>query len=59
MIFIWKKIKIKMTLDRISNIGYWAFWSTFCKMGYKAIQLPSNQRKIVLKGMAGSVYTSQ
>ena len=59
MIFIWKKIQIKMTLDRISNIGFWTFWSTFCKMGYKAIQLPSNQRKIVLKGMMGSIYTSQ
>ena len=45
-----------MTTSRISKIGYWNFWSTFCKAGYNAMQLPPKQRKIVLKGMIGSVY---
>jgi hypothetical protein len=51
-----KKLKNRMTIGKISNIGHRTFWSTFIKTGYKAMQLPPKERKIVLKGMMGSIY---
>jgi hypothetical protein len=40
-----------MNSDKISKIGYLTFWTVFCKMGYKAMQLQSKERNIVLLGM--------